>query len=111
MTFVTVDLDSPSIVEVLEAWHYLDYVGGSVCGRVSSSGRGVHIRADGVEGEAEHHRRMAGDDSKRIELDIVRDYRPEQVLFDSKKDDGAGSWVNDVESLIKEYQDSTGFRY
>lgn len=113
MGIVTVDLDRPTVFQVVRSWHTLESFGGTVRGRVSSSGEGVHLRADGcrTRGIAERERRIAGDDAKRIDLDIERDYRPSQVLFDSKGGKKAGSWVDDMESLLTEYQQSTGYRY
>lgn len=100
-------------MEITRSWSYLNNIGEDVKGRVSSSGYGIHLRAERASDTklAEAERRIAGDDSKRIALDIERDYRPPQVLFDLKEDKHAGPWVESLDSLIRLYRDSTGYTF
>lgn len=113
---VTVDLDSPSLFQITKIWmrarnHLPD---GNQRGRVSSSGRGIHIKVVGLdidETEARHFRRCLSDDPMRIELDIRRGYRPNQVLFSKKEKREAGPWVDSLESLLRNYQEATGYTF
>lgn len=107
--YVTVDLDDPTRMEIVKAWHNVaDATGTDPQGRLSSSRTGVHIRSHEVlPGHvpiAETIRRMCGDDVKRIEGDIDDALCHNQVLFDGKGGRDAGRWVDDLDALIGQYE-------
>jgi hypothetical protein len=72
-------------------------------GRVSQSGHGVHLRDREVfPGDVplnEYHRRMAGDDLKRIRGDEREDLHGRQILWSS-----GHVWHESVDELIREYE-------
>lgn len=103
----TIDLDDPTDMDVLKAWHRLaDHGDGEVYGRVSSSGSGVHLKVHGCDEETvEYLRRVCGDDPKRIAFDEGTALKPKQILFSSKPDEeGAGDWTTDMERVLAEYR-------
>lgn len=105
--YVSVDLDEPSIFEVVQSWTRLQELGGDVKGRVSSSGSGIHLVGDGIDVNSEkavEERLYCGDDKYRVHLDVVRDYRPPQTLFDVKQGKRAGEWTRNLDHLIGEYR-------
>lgn len=111
MTTVTVDLDYPTRVEILTAWHRVERVGdGRTRGRVSASGAGVHIQGQEILPENvpvnEKARRQCLDDSKRIDADLRQGLANNQVCFHRKGDKVAGEWLHTAEELIHEYTSS-----
>jgi len=106
---ITIDLDSPSRLEILQAWHGLrDY--GDPVGRISSSGRGVHLKIHGFTGswdECLRIRSQLGDDPKRIEFDMYSVGKPRQILFQRKGTGTVGEWIDAVEVLLQRYDNKT----
>lgn len=103
----TIDLDDPSEMEVLQAWQRLHEVGdGIVYGRVSSSGKGVHLKVHGCEPEeVSDMRALVGDDPKRRQFDRDSDLKPPQILFSSKPTgEGASEWTTDKDKVLAEYR-------
>lgn len=103
----TIDLDDPSEMEVIKAWNRLSGHGdGTVYGRVSSSGTGVHLKVHGCDPETvQHLRAVCGDDQKRRDFDAGTDLKPKQILFSSKPTgDGAGEWSSDMDRVVSEYR-------
>jgi hypothetical protein len=108
MTYVTVDLDWPSRLEIIKSWHRVaDMSDAGVEGRVSSSGTGVHIRTAETPVYptpiAERKRRHAGDDPTRIDGDVSNTLQSNQVLYDCKGESEAREWVGDMEELLDRY--------
>lgn len=109
MSYITVDLDDPSVVEVLRAWKRVKYYSDSdkIHGRVSSSGSGVHIASSLETPEDipvnERERLLCFDDEKRVKGDKYNDIKSNQVLFDSKGGKDSGRWFNNLNDLVKEY--------
>lgn len=108
---VSVDLDKPSRLHILQTWHNAArmFPGALLRGRISSGGKGVHITADlpdPIPYEAMiSARRYLGDDPKRIHYDDVRpDAKPSQILFDLKRGRRAGAWTTDPEHLQRMYR-------
>lgn len=103
----TVDLDDPSEFEVLKAWNRLaGYGDGDVHGRVSSSGRGVHLKVHSVDPEqVDLVRAVCGDDTRRRAFDAGSTLKPKQILFSSKPSGAtAGEWTTDREALLAAYR-------
>lgn len=103
----TIDLDDPTELEVIRAWNRMESFGdGRVHGRVSSSGKGVHLKVHGCEeDEVEHLRRVCGDDQKRRDFDRDSDLKPKQIMF-SEKPTGAGAsdWTRDMDRVLAVYR-------
>lgn len=110
MTYVTVDLDKPTRLDIVSAWYNVKSIDpdGNVQGRISSSGEGVHIRSRPVAPFPvpinETERRVCGDDPKRVDIDKENTIESNQVLWDTKYGKEAGEWTTDVNHLVKEYQ-------
>ena len=107
---ITVDLDNPSTFEIVKSWHFLENFG-HVWGRVSSGGRGIHLKV--LHDNMEKHNRldvrlMAGDDSNRIRLDQIFNDKPDQILFTERDGGKAGPWLDHMGSVIEQYQMNTG---
>lgn len=107
---ITVDLDWPTIMQIVTSWHRVKRNGkGRARGRVSANGHGVHITDTEILPREvpvnEDVRRHCGDDIKRIEGDIKGGAR-NQFLYDQKGDETAGEWVEDLDSLIQLYKQS-----
>lgn len=108
--YITIDLDRPARVRILQAWYNLSRIGpATIQGRISSSGEGVHIAArlhEPITYEAMMEiRRELGDDPRRIYFDEVRpEAKPSQILFDIKRGRAAGEWTTDIEHLQRMYR-------
>jgi len=103
----TVDLDDPSELDIIRSWEIMsDYGDGHVHGRVSSSGRGVHLKVHGCSNrEVAYIRGVCGDDVKRQQYDAETTLKPPQILFSSKPDGGhAGEWSTDREHVLANYR-------
>jgi len=64
--------------------------------RLSSSGRGVHLKVHGLKlgfWTIILLRRLLGDDRMRIRFDIRRHKKPKQILFTVKNGFRSGVWV------------------
>lgn len=121
MTRITLDLDDPTVFEVVRSWHRLDSFGRTeVEGRVSSSGNGVHLKVHGSRrptDKIDTIRRTLGDDGKRVDIDRdPSEQSPRQVLFGSKPSAGqsAGEWTDDLRQLLRQlhpprHQQTCGF--
>jgi len=103
---VSVDLDTPAVADILESWDLLSQYGdGIVWGRVSSSGKGVHLEVHGVDSDvADRLRVAAGDDRKRMWYDAVTDLKPKQILFDRKNGRQAQEWTTSHQDVIDRYR-------
>lgn len=103
--YISVDLDSPELSQVVESWERVSMFGGPH-GRVSSGGDGVHIVNKLVLPETvyvnESARKFAGDDLFRIKCDKIDVLHSNQVLYDSKTILKAGSWTDNLAKLITE---------
>jgi len=104
----TVDLDTPAISEIIQAWDLLTQHGdGIVWGRVSSSGKGVHLEVHNVEPEkVDAIRTAAGDDRKRMWYDGVTLLKPKQIFFDRKGDKQAQEWTTSHQDVIDRYRET-----
>jgi len=103
----TIDLDDPTELAVERAWQRLKGHGeGTVYGRVSSSGEGVHLKVHGCdEDTVERLRAVCGDDQKRRDFDANSELKPKQILFSSKPDsEGASEWTTDIDRVLSEYR-------
>jgi len=102
----TIDLDDPTLLDILKAWNRLSRHGDEeVYGRVSSSGKGVHLKVHGCDEETvERLRRLCGDDAKRRRFDRETDLKPNQILFSSKPTGKAGTWTTDRKHVMAEYR-------
>jgi len=103
---ITVDMDFPTEVEVLRAYNYLKTLG-TPKARISSSGKGIHLKVHGYEPDSdkvERIRRLLGDDNKRVDIDRERKHKPKQVMFSSKHGDEATGWNTDVLAVVDEYK-------
>jgi len=105
---VSVDLDTPAVGDILESWDLLTQHGdGVVWGRVSSSGKGVHLEVHGVDSDvADTLRVAAGDDRKRIWYDAVTDLKPKQILFDNKNGRQAQERTTSHQDVIDRYRET-----
>ena len=103
---VTIDLDTPAVSDIVDSWDLLSQHGdGIVWGRVSSSGKGVHLEVHGVsKDKAPMLRSAAGDDKKRMWYDTVTHIKPKQILFDEKNGRKAQQWTTSYEDVIKTYR-------
>ena len=103
---VTVDLDTPAVGDILDSWDLLSQHGdGIVWGRVSSSGKGVHLEVHGVASDvADRLRVAAGDDTKRIWYDGITHIKPKQILFDRKNGNTAQEWTTSHQDVIDRYR-------
>lgn len=104
----TIDLDDPTPADVIESWTILTQYGeGRVYGRVSSSGQGVHLKVHQCDPRESLAARVeAGDDLRRLELDLGTDLKPKQIMFSDKPaSDGAGEWTRDLSAVIENYRD------
>jgi len=103
---VTIDLDTPAVSDIVDSWDLLSQHGdGIVWGRVSSSGKGVHLEVHGVSKDtAPMLRSAAGDDKKRMWYDTVTHIKPKQILFDEKNGRKAQQWTTSYEDVIKTYR-------
>jgi len=113
VTRATVDLDTPAVQEVRDAWETLARHGdGVVWGRVSSSGKGVHLKVHGCDDDTAHRLRVAcGDDLKRQSFDAGTILKPKQILFGVKRGKHATEWTPDYNELIKTYSDTAPRAY
>lgn len=75
----TIDLDDKGRgleLQAVKTWHYLGEVADAVDVHVSSSGKGLHFIAYLLEPMPFHkkieHRRAAGDDPRRVDMEIQR---------------------------------------
>ena len=105
---VTIDLDTPTRLQILQTWNRLEGIG-TPQGRVSSSGNGVHIRVEDAPEDMHASgpkgllfRLFAGDDKSRVYVDGMVRRDPPNVAFDHKPQGDAGRWVRNVEELISE---------
>jgi len=110
MSCITVDLDWPSKLMIRRTWYRVVTLGYDPEGRVSASGHGVHIRSKErpvipIEVN-EKERRYANDDKTRIYGDKEDRLPNNQVLWDQKNGQEAGSWTDDLETVIGRYQRS-----
>jgi len=103
---VTVDLDTPAVSDIVDSWDLLSQHGdGIVWGRVSSSGKGVHLEVHNVtKDKASMLRSAAGDDKKRMWYDTVTHIKPKQILFDRKNGRKAQQWTTSFEDVIGTYR-------
>lgn len=104
----TVDLDDPTPADVAAAWATLSTYGdGDVFGRVSTSGQGVHLKVHQCDpAESLAARLEAGDDLRRLDLDLGTELKPKQIMFSSKPaTDGAGEWTRDMAAVVSAYRD------
>lgn len=107
---ITVDLDEPTRLEIVMSWTRVDMYDpeGTTEGRVSSNGRGVHIRSRHVLPAVvpinERKRRLCLDDPKRIDGDKSGSLSRPQVLWDKKGNQHAGGWNKHIDGLVTEYQ-------
>jgi len=108
--YITVDLDWPTVYEIVRSWHRVRRVAGTPVGRVSASGHGIHIKSDTMPmypvPEHARERRHCGDDSNRIYGDRTDNREANQVLFDHKAGSDAGPWVETLDRLVAEYRRS-----
>jgi len=100
----TVDLDAGSDLErrAVRSWHYLGDVADAVDVHVSSSGTGLHFIAYLKESMPFHekvgHRRTAGDDARRIDMEIQRWHaglRVDVVFSQKQGPEGEGTQIKD----------------
>lgn len=104
---ITVDLDDKGDLETtaVKSWYYLQRVADAVDCHVSSSGRGLHLigylKQPMAFAEKIKHRRAAGDDPRRVDMEIQRWHAglTVDVVFSDK--DG----VDGVESKDKRFRD------
>jgi hypothetical protein len=111
MTYVTIDLDWPTKLEIAKAWHRVkQHTNDGPYGRVSSGGCGVHIKSDATLPEpvpvSEPERIHAGDDMDRLEADRQFPNAPNQLLWDKKDGKRPGDWTVTLEVLIWRYEQS-----
>jgi hypothetical protein len=111
MTYVSIDLDWPSKLQIIETWHRLKkHTEKGPEGRLSASGHGVHIRSHRVlpetVGVAEKERIHAGDDMDRLQADVAFPNAPNQLLWDTKDGETAGGWTRTLHKLISRYDRS-----
>ena len=104
--YVTVDLDDPTHDKIATAWARLSAFG-SVHGRVSKSGTGVHLKSgetvpQDVPTHA-HARWYCLDDEKRIEADKRNSIDSNQVLWDMTDGQSAGEWQSTLAGLLARY--------
>lgn len=99
---IVVDLDYPSVPEVVYAWTRIQRHGDGVPhGRVSSSGEGVHIKVHGYFGDDVNElRRRLGTDELAVLYDERGGPDPKQVAFSGKGDKKAGEWTNELNELL-----------
>jgi len=112
MTYVSVDLDWPSKLEITIAWiRVAKHTTDGPYGRISASGHGIHIKSHRVLPDpvpvAETERIHAGDDMNRLEADMKFDAAPNQLLWDKKDGQKPGEWADDMDYLIAEYRMET----
>jgi len=106
-TQTTIDLDDPSGLRVLMVWHNLEQLG-EVDGRISASGKGIHIRCTSPEpltlSEVLLIRQQHADDTQRIHYDMTApESKPLMILFDRKRGMCADDWRSDPIRLIDRY--------
>jgi hypothetical protein len=110
MTYITIDLDWPTKLEIRQAWHRAERLGYAPEGRVSSSGHGVHIRSSNPPsapiGINESERRYCKDDPARIAGDTENRLPNNQVLWDEKDGKKSGPWADSLHKLIARYERS-----
>jgi len=104
----TIDLDTPAVPEIIQAWDLLTQHGdGIVWGRVSSSGKGVHLEVHNAKPEkVDAIRTAAGDDRKRMWYDGTTLLKPKQILFDRKGDKQAQRWTTNHQDVIDRYRET-----
>jgi hypothetical protein len=102
----TIDLDDPTDMQIIKSWNELESHGdGTVYGRVSSSGTGVHLKVHGCDPETvKRLRQICGDDERRRHIDGETELKPKQILFSSKPNGEAGEWTTDIDRVLAEYR-------
>lgn len=106
-TQTTVDLDNPTGCMVLQVWYSLSNLG-TVTGRISASGNGVHLRcihpfqisfADSILIRQQH-----SDDVQRLWFDMqAPESKPRMILFDVKRGNIVDDWMDDPNRLTERY--------
>lgn len=106
---VTIDMDGPRVAEVIRAVETLKEYG-YVEGRISSGGKGFHLRIRGtVEAlESWRLRVRCGDDIRRLYFDSEYNKKPGQILFSRKGTGKAGVWRSDIQTLFSDYVERQG---
>lgn len=107
---VTVDLDDHGDLELraVRAYHYLLDAADGVDVHVSSSGEGIHLvgyfRRSLSFAERIRHRRQAGDDPRRVDMEVQRWHNglDVDVIFSQKDTAGAG---DDLATKERRYAD------
>jgi len=110
----TVDLDAKGgglEDRAVRSWYYLRDVADAVDVHVSSSGKGLHLVAYLTEPMAFYrkieHRRAAGDDARRVDMEIQRWQAGLQVdVIFQDKDGGSGEDVNVKERRFRDVWDA-----
>lgn len=113
---LTVDLDDHGDLEAraVRSWHYLQRVADAVDVHVSSSGGGLHFVAYLTEPMPFHrkieHRRTAGDDPRRVDMEIQRWHAglDVDVIF-SQKDSLDGEDVQTKERRFRDVWDALDY--
>jgi len=104
---ITIDLDNPTGMRILSTWFNMQSIG-AVDGRISASGKGIHIRCTSPEpltlSEVLLIRQQHADDTQRIHYDMTApESKPLMILFDKKRGMSADDWLTDPIRLIDRY--------
>lgn len=104
---ITIDLDNPTGLRILSTWHNMQSIG-TMEGRISASGKGVHIRckpdipvsyADMLLIRQQH-----ADDTQRVYFDLTApESKPIMILFCEKRGKVVDDWLSDPIRLIDRY--------
>lgn len=94
---VTVDLDSPRGLKLIEAYYCLGYFSGGrvLIRRSAKRPRGWHLKAHGLPPSDTFYaevRLRYGDDKNRVRFDLTRKKKPKQILWTEKDGEKASKW-------------------